>query len=600
MNQNSRSALTQEGYLSTEITNVLSKPDFRSIKYSDGVEVENALLATLRQSTDLSVLSPELMAACRDWVSTYHFSHTRANLLRPFSEHLKGRVLELGAGCGAITRYLGETAMSVVAVEGSLLRCEINAERTRDLSNVTIVANELSDFETNLTFNTVVVVGVLEYAALFIDTPNPHLSFLRKAADLLEPDGKLLLAIENKFGLKYFAGSREDHTGVPMFGVEGRYTERGVRTFSRRELVQLFSESGFLSVHTHSPLPDYKLVRGLVTDNGLGDVNFNSGSLAGQLVRFDPQVPKDVHFSLTKAWNEVGRGALDSELANSFLIEASLTADTPSILENNLGYWYGGNRSPEFLKEKKFFRDGDSSSILVTQSPLKGNRTSKEESHPFSHTLVSREDYNPGDLYSDYIGSRLSQPSWSLLDFADLIREFLDECGDWCRIEGLKWPKKGEYSGTIDASLVDLTPRNVVRENSESFKPFDLEWRYFEEIAISYLAYRCINDLLQVITIVSPWQGAARDVSRLETIQACFSELGYSGSELREAISLEVALQRQVTASDLSLDDYTNSLKKSIVIESTSQVYTGSRFLLFTRPLRATLGLLRKTLRLFR
>jgi SAM-dependent methyltransferase len=600
MNQNSRSTLRQEGYTGTEITKVLSKPDFKSINYSDGVEVENALLETLKQTQDLSVLSPELMDACRDWVSSYHFSHTRANLLRPFEKSLKGTVLELGAGCGAITRYLGETAKDVVAVEGSILRCEINSERTRDLNNVTIVANELSDFETNLKFDTVVVVGVLEYAALFIDSPNPHLSFLRKAADLLEPDGKLLLAIENKFGLKYFAGSREDHTGAAMFGIEGRYTERGVRTFSRRELLKLFTDSGFLSVQIHSPLPDYKLVRGLVTESGLSDVNFNSGSLAGQLARFDPQVTNDVNFSLPAAWNEVGRGSLDSELANSFLIEARLTDDHSSILENNLGYWYGGNRSPEFLREKIFIKEKKSSNIFVTQSPLNGTRTSPEESRPFNQVLVTGEDYNLGELYSEHIERSLTQPSWSIKEFADHIRNFLDDCGDWCRVQGIKWPGKGEYSGRIDASLVDLTPRNVVRKNSESFKPFDLEWRYFEDIEISYLAYRCINDLLQTIIMFQPWQGAARDVSRLETIQACFSELGFSEKELKEAISTEVALQRQVSVADVSLEGYVDSLKQGFVFQSTDQELLTIKFWLDKQPLRALVGFLRAMLRMFR
>ncbi len=60
---------------------------------------------------DPSSLSSELRAAITDWPSQYHLSAKRANLLRPFAEDLRGkRVLEIGAGYGAITRYLGETA----------------------------------------------------------------------------------------------------------------------------------------------------------------------------------------------------------------------------------------------------------------------------------------------------------------------------------------------------------------------------------------------------------------------------------------------------------------------------------------------------------
>lgn len=41
---------------------------------------------------------------------------------------------------------------------------------------------------------------------------NIHLKPFKKISGYLKEDGKLLIAIENKFGLKYWAGS-EDHTG---------------------------------------------------------------------------------------------------------------------------------------------------------------------------------------------------------------------------------------------------------------------------------------------------------------------------------------------------------------------------------------------------
>ena len=86
--------------------------------YTDGENVEAELLALMRATTDRSVLSPALRAAIRDWPTHYHLSPRRANLLRPLGGWLRGRaVLEVGAGCGAITRYLGECGARVVALE---------------------------------------------------------------------------------------------------------------------------------------------------------------------------------------------------------------------------------------------------------------------------------------------------------------------------------------------------------------------------------------------------------------------------------------------------------------------------------------------------
>lgn len=41
----------------------------------------------------------------------------------------------------------------------------------------------------------------------------PYRVFLDKINRHLKPNGKILMAIENKLGLKYFAGCKEDHVG---------------------------------------------------------------------------------------------------------------------------------------------------------------------------------------------------------------------------------------------------------------------------------------------------------------------------------------------------------------------------------------------------
>jgi 2-polyprenyl-3-methyl-5-hydroxy-6-metoxy-1,4-benzoquinol methylase len=232
--------IKSSGYHFHHGSRVFTKERQATINYSDGEDLESGLLMNLKNTEDLSTLSLELMEKCTDWFHSYHLSSARANLLRPFKHHLSGTVLELGAGCGAITRYLGECASSVVAVEGTLQRSLICSERTRDQPNVFVIQSELSELALPVRFDTVVVIGVLEYAALFSDSPDPHLAFLENAKRHLKPDGTLFLAIENKLGLKYFAGSPEDHVGVPMFGLEDKYEVNGVRTFSKKAITKIF------------------------------------------------------------------------------------------------------------------------------------------------------------------------------------------------------------------------------------------------------------------------------------------------------------------------------------------------------------------------
>ena len=83
--------------------------------YSDGEEAERYLENAFQKSRDLGTQSRELESYIKDWPSEYHLTSKRAQLLAGFSFDRKKRVLEVGCGCGAITRYLGETFDEVVS-----------------------------------------------------------------------------------------------------------------------------------------------------------------------------------------------------------------------------------------------------------------------------------------------------------------------------------------------------------------------------------------------------------------------------------------------------------------------------------------------------
>src|ERR1039457_3783957 len=172
--------------------------------YSDGVGVEERLLSVVSKARDRTTFSQEIAQSIFDWPSEYHFSRVRHCLVRPLDLHPGDRVLELGCGCGAITRYLGEIGTNVVAVEGSLLRARIAAERCRELPNVKIFADDLLEFEMDRQFDWVLLIGVLEYAPAFSSAEDPVVHYLESIRPFLSTQGKLVVAIENKLGLKYF------------------------------------------------------------------------------------------------------------------------------------------------------------------------------------------------------------------------------------------------------------------------------------------------------------------------------------------------------------------------------------------------------------
>jgi cyclopropane fatty-acyl-phospholipid synthase-like methyltransferase len=166
-------------------------------------------------------------------------------------------IIEIGAGCGAITEALVSKPVKVSALELTDKRAVINATRNQKAKNLEMLIGNLQELPEEAKFDYAVCVGVLEYAGTFIEGDQPYHKFLELIRRHLKPGGTLLLAIENRLGIKYWAGAREDHTGHLFDGLNA-YPNKAVQTFGRLELEILFSESGYRSSDFHYPFPDYK------------------------------------------------------------------------------------------------------------------------------------------------------------------------------------------------------------------------------------------------------------------------------------------------------------------------------------------------------
>ena len=195
---------------------VYSHHESFTFEYSDGESIESKILETLKSCEDVSCFSNELLTKIVDWPTEYHFSPTRHNLLRhvPFGPSMK--VLEIGGGCGAITRQLGESGANICSIEGSYVRASCAAERCRDLDNVHVFCANFNDIDLTSEYDFVLLIGVLEYANKYFGSIE---NCIRSARSALKETGVLIVAIENQLGLKYFAGLSEDHVAKPYFGV---------------------------------------------------------------------------------------------------------------------------------------------------------------------------------------------------------------------------------------------------------------------------------------------------------------------------------------------------------------------------------------------
>ena len=187
--------------------------------YCDG-EVEDRILEIAKNYPEEEF--DAIIRDSKDWPTLYHLSSIRGNIVGWIPFDGSEKVLEIGAGPGAITGVLTERCGSVDCVDLSRKRSLINAYRHRNCSNLTIHVGNFEDIEPELDrdYDYVFLIGVLEYAGSYLHSADPFGQELRTILSHVKPGGRVVIAIENRIGLKYWAGCAEDHSGRYFGGIE--------------------------------------------------------------------------------------------------------------------------------------------------------------------------------------------------------------------------------------------------------------------------------------------------------------------------------------------------------------------------------------------
>ena len=216
--------------------------------YCDGA-VEDELLSIVKNLSPIEY--GKAIEERKSWPILYHLSEQRENIVDWLPMDASMKVLEVGSGCGAITGALARKAGRVDCVDLSKKRSLINAYRHSDCENVTIHVGNFKDIEPELPndYDYICLIGVFEYGQSYIGGDTPYEDFLRILQPHLKENGRIVIAIENKYGMKYFAGCKEDHLGTWFSGIENYAAGGGVRTFGRNGLQRIFAACGAEETH---------------------------------------------------------------------------------------------------------------------------------------------------------------------------------------------------------------------------------------------------------------------------------------------------------------------------------------------------------------
>lgn len=525
--------------------------------YCDGA-IEDELLKIAR---DYSVVEyPKLIEERRNWEILYHLSPQRENIVEwlPIKKDMK--VLEVGSGCGAITGAFARKAGSVTCIDLSKKRSMINAYRHMDCDNVTIHVGNFQDVEPSLDkdYDYICLIGVFEYGQAYIGGDRPFETFLNILKKHLKKDGHIAIAIENKFGLKYWAGCKEDHLGTYFSGLEG-YPDGGVvRTFTRPGLEEIFANCGVDNYSFYYPYPDYKFMTTVYSDAYLP----KQGELSNNRRNFDRD--RMQLFDEKKVFDSVISDGLFSLYSNSYMV----------IIGNDLDIKYAkysNDRQSQYQICTEIIREKDSLfPFVVRKRPLGNDATNHVRSIDVAYKKL-KERYTGGELrinrckLVDTQAIDMETADKETVPYVELeyidgctLAEIMDACLEHDDMDMFmklfdKYLNLLSYHNEMPVADYDLIFANIMLSPKDITKPLDafenanwtlidFEWTFGKQVDIKELAFRAVCCYIL--------EDKKREKLSLDLIT---DKLGITDKEAEEYRHEEKAFQRYVTGNRRSM-----------------------------------------------
>ena len=489
-----RAFVKKLNYSFDEENHIWLKGNQKGIAHNRQNKIEKRLARIIKRASDLSLFSSELRNLQKDWMATYHLSAVRSNVMRPFQKIFPNKdVLEVGSGCGAITRYLGECGANVLAIEENFHKATITRSRTRDLTNVTVLSEQFSIFQNIIVdkkFDVITLVGAYQHLNLFGSEESPMLALLEHSYKLLKPEGKLIIAIENPLGLKYFAGAAENEVVSPLYGTQANFNDNKVKALSRVTFSNILQKIQSKNVKFLLPFPDYKLPNSILTEEGIKNTNFDPTPFAYQNVTHDRPRPQYPNFNQELVWNEIVKNGLLLELANSFLVVASPNSN--QLIDTSiLAYHYTMHRATKYNKETLFKQTKNNGKITVLyKKMLPYVETTIQSKKPILNFDVPNSDqYILGRLFSLSLLEIITKKDWTFDQIASFFSHYLQLIQNFAQSEGLNIDITSLYT-TLPGHFFDIIPHNIIVTKDGKPYVIDQEWSFNQPMELGYLLLR--------------------------------------------------------------------------------------------------------------
>ena len=397
-----------------------------------------------------------------------------ANILNwyPFKENQK--VLNIGEQLEELTRLLANKCSKVQ-----------NVNRISEIDKI------------NERFDIITLIGINEYERIDLKY------VIKKLENSLEVNGKILIAVDNKFGLKFWAGNPEKILDKKFISLIGYNNEpEKIETYTKKYIEKVLQTMGY-NTRFYYPLPDYKVPNVIFTDEQLPEYN--------SIDKYNPYYSdkSDILFNEIDVFREILK--TDKEMfaffTNSFLVEI-----TKGECDKTYKYISFNNMRKQEYQLITKIADTYVEKQIVNEDAQKHYEDIKNNIIYLQENGVNLVDYIEGkNIKSKYIEQKylLNNVLTEKLEkneideFEKIIEKYINEISiNTFKIESYedtvfgKYNIKTENKDIIDNlhfmknGLWDMTFKNCFLIENELYF-FDQEWNA-ENLPVEYILYRAI------------------------------------------------------------------------------------------------------------
>ena len=210
------------------------------------------------------------------------------NILNWYPFNKTQKVLEVGNKSEELTKFLIDKCSSIQKIS-----------KIEELENI------------DAKFDIIILIGINENEKINLK------NLVRRLEAFLEMDGRILLAVDNKFGLRFWAGNPEnilEKKFTSLLGYNNEYEK--IETYTKRYIETQLNEIGY-KTRFYYPLPDYRRPNVIFSDDALPEYN--------SIDKYNPYYTEksDILFNEIDVFREILKTDKDmfTFFANSFLVE---------------------------------------------------------------------------------------------------------------------------------------------------------------------------------------------------------------------------------------------------------------------------------------